>query len=375
MECPGSIRLTEGIDDVPSIFAAEGTAAHDLAARHLAAQTDAFDSIGEKILVAGHMEAFEVDEEMMDAVQVYLDCVNTDKTPADELYVEHRFSLESVYPGMFGTSDAVLLQPKQRLLRVYDFKYGKGVAVEAENNPQLTYYGLGSALVFQGFDEIELVIVQPRALHPKGPIRRWRMSVLDLLEFQADLQIAAQKTEDPNSALKAGDHCQFCLAKGFCPELKAAAQSAALIEFTAMGANTPAAPNFLTPEQIALLLRQSDIVEQWINAVREFAHAALTSGERIPGWKLVAKRANRVWRDELDAAMTLHALGVPEERIYIKKLVSPAAAEKLVPKKVRGELAEFIAPGTSSGTTMAREEDPRPEVVSGAEIEFAPVNE
>lgn len=373
IECPGSIQLSAGVEDDSSYYAKEGTAAHDLAATALKDQCDAVDYIGTSW--AGGDTHFLAGDEMIEAVQVYLDAINGDAMPGDELYVEHKFTLEQVYKGMFGTSDAVRLQPRQRLLRVYDFKYGAGIAVEAERNEQMQYYGLGAALSFKGFDEVELVIVQPRAIHAAGPVRRWRLSILDLLEFQDDLRQAAIRTEAPDAPLKAGDHCRFCPAKGFCPELRGAGERAAMVEFTEAGTNTPAAPNFLTPDQINRILRDADITEIWINAVREYAHGVLTSGQPVTGWKLVQKRANRVWADEMEAAMTLHALGVPEEKIYVKKMVSPAAGEKLLPKKVRTELSALIRPGVSSGTTLARVEDPRPALVGGAEHEFAPVAE
>lgn len=373
MECPGSIQLSKGVEDKSSPFAMEGTAAHDLAATALKDQCDAVDYIGTQW--QGGTMHFTATEEMVEAVQTYLDAVNGDAEPSDELYVEHKFTLEQVYRGMFGTADAVRLQPRKRLLRVYDFKYGAGVAVDVEGNPQLTYYGLGAALSFTGFDEVEMVIVQPRAIHAAGPVRRWRLSILDLLEFQDDLRQAAVKTEAVDAPLKAGDHCQFCPAKGFCPELRGAGARAAMVEFTEVGVNTPAAPNFLTPEQIDRILRDADVTEVWINAVREYAKGMLVGGGTIPGWKLVAKRANRQWTDQLDAALTLQALGVPEDKIYTKKIVSPAQGEKLLPKKVRKELAELIVPGVSSGTTLARAEDPRPAVLGGAENDFAPIEE
>lgn len=375
MECPGSIRLSKDVTDTSSVFALEGTAAHDLMAMCLQEQVDAVEYIGVELEPKGSGVKFIANEEMIEAVQVYLDTIAGDREANDEIYVEHRFSLDTIYPGMFGTGDTVLLLPAKRKLKVYDFKYGKGVPVEVEGNSQLKYYGLGAALSFKGFDEVELVIVQPRAPHKDGPVRRFSLSVLDLLEFADDLRTAAVKTEDPEAALRAGEWCQFCPARGFCPELKNAAMSAAMVEFTPTGTNTPPAPNFLSPEQLDRMLRDADVVETWIAAVREYAHALLTAGGEVPNWKLVAKRAHRRWGDEMDAAMALHALGVPEEKIYTRKIVSPAQAEKLVAKKARKELSEHIKPGIPSGTTLARAEDPRPTIVAGAEMDFAPIGE
>jgi hypothetical protein len=371
MECPGSVRLSADAPNTSSAFAMEGNAAHDLAEMCLKEQLSAFDYIGASIKIED--SEFIVNEEMIEAVDTYLEAIEKDREPGDELYVEHRFDLSKIYPGMFGTADCVLLQPKSRTLRVYDFKYGAGIAVEVERNPQAMYYGVGAALAFKGFENIELVIVQPRAIHKEGPVRRWKTDVMELMDFIGELQIAAQKTEDPSAILKAGEHCKFCPAKGFCPELRKTAEKNAMVEFTPAGTNTPPAPNFLTPEQVNQILRDADVVENWIAAVREYAHSTLANGGSIPTWKLVAKRANKVWSDELDAAMLLSDLGVPEDRIYKKKIISPSAAEKLLPKATKKQIEPLVQKGVSSGTTLAREEDPRPAVVASAESEFGPV--
>lgn len=371
MECPGSIRLTKDVSDTSSVFAIEGSAAHEVAALCLQEQTKAVDYIGTTVEI--QKTKVIVTEEMAEHIQTYVDCVMADVGNGDEFYVEQRFSLEEVYPGMFGTSDAVVLSPRNRTLRVYDFKYGQGIAVEVERNPQMMYYGVGSALKFKGFENVELVVVQPRAPHKDGPVRRWQTDILDLMDFISDLQIAAQKTEDPDAALRAGEHCKFCPAKAFCPELRNMSARAAMVEFTPQGANTPPAPNFLTPEQINEILKHAKVVEMWIDAVREYAHQALVNGGTIPGWKLVRKRANRIWLDEMEAAVTLSNAGLSEDRIYTKKIISPAQAEKALGKKAESLIEPLVARGVSSGTTLASEDDPRPAVAAGADQEFAPV--
>jgi len=152
MECPGSVRLSADVPNTSSAFAMEGNAAHDLAEMCLKEQLSAFDYIGTSIKIDD--SEFIVNEEMIEAVDTYLEAIEKDREPGDELYVEHRFDLSKIYPGMFGTADCVLLQPKSRTLRVYDFKYGAGIAVEVERNPQAMYYGVGAALAFKGFENI-----------------------------------------------------------------------------------------------------------------------------------------------------------------------------------------------------------------------------
>jgi hypothetical protein len=129
--------------------------------------------------------------------------------------------------------DAVLWKPTERLLRVYDYKHGAGVVVEVEGNVQLLYYALG-ALVTLKFPakEIEIVVVQPRAEHRKGPVRRWRIPAHQMLDFEAELVEACERTEDPKAPLNPGRHCYFCPAKNQCPAKLKDAQSKAAEQFT-----------------------------------------------------------------------------------------------------------------------------------------------
>ena len=161
---------------------------------------------------------------MADGVQVYVDAVRAELEPGDLLLVEQPFSLDQLRPPgeMFGTADAVIYKPKLRRLLVFDLKYGAGVVVEAVGNPQGRYYGLGAcmALADRPVSEVEIVIVQPRAPHPAGPIRRETISAFELVEWSADLLEAAERTLDPEAPLVPGAWCRFCPAAGICPALR-----------------------------------------------------------------------------------------------------------------------------------------------------------
>lgn len=192
-ECPGSIKKSEGVESPTSIYAEEGTIAHDIAANCL----------------LGKPPPKGTDGEMLEAIQVYLDTINGDiqKETFHKKYmlVEHAFDLGEIHPGLFGTADCVYFNQWTGALYVYDYKHGKGIPVEAEGNQQGLYYALG-ALLTCGFKAtaVEIIIVQPRCPHPKGPVRRWRRDVCDMIDFAAELKTAAVKTEDPNAPLKAG---------------------------------------------------------------------------------------------------------------------------------------------------------------------------
>lgn len=359
--CPGSIRLSEGQPNESTIYAAEGTAAHEVCDMCLTNAQDAIEYVGRTITV-GEFE-FEVDEAMAEAVQVYLDAVREElaKSPdADaQLLVEHKFDLSNVIlPGMFGTNDAAVYHPSTRRLVVFDYKHGQGYAVEVEENPQLLYYGIGAATSGgRVVEEVELVVVQPRAPHRHGPVRRWSTDYFGLLDFATTLRVLAEKTMDPNAALVSGSHCKFCPAAGICPQLEKDAIAAARADFAGM-------PSELPERDLAAILEKADLIEDWISAVRKHAFFTLDSGGEIEGYKLVAKKSNRKWTDENEDVLLskLELLfGLDVDSVTRRKLLTPAQVEKLLGKEDKKSLAElYHKPDT--GVTMARDTDPRPAV-------------
>ena len=231
--CPGSVALSRGMPNTSSIYAAEGTAAHEVAAFCLANDSSPHEQVGNTLKVEGF--DIEVTTEMADAINVYLMAVRGDFAEFPERparLVEHRFHLESLHPKLHGTADCVQMYAEKKLLRVYDYKHGAGVPVEVADNKQLKYYGLG-ALLSSGMpaETVELIIVQPRCKHPDGPVRTFRMDALDLVDFGADLMDAVRRTEDSKAPLAAGEHCRWCKASAICPELAKQAASRAKVDF------------------------------------------------------------------------------------------------------------------------------------------------
>lgn len=367
--CPGSIRLSTGVENVTSEFAALGTAAHEVCEMALRGGQDAIEYVGRIIKTNGY--EFEVDEDMANAVQVFLDAVRAILRPDDVLMIEQRFDLSnSIMPGMFGTCDVVIYRPSTGQIWVIDYKHGQGYAVEVEGNVQLLYYGVGGASTVAGeVNEVNLVIVQPRSPHKNGPVRTWSTDFFGLLEYATNLRFLAERTMDPDAPLKSGDHCKFCPAAGFCPQLRSDAMTAAALDF-----DDPApSPAELTPDELGAILQDADLVEAWLKAVRAHAKRILDAGGEVTGFKLVEKRATRKWADiDLgEIATALELLGAEPDDIYTRKLITPAQAEKLIPKNARAELAAYVTK-ESTGTTMASTDDPRPAVtVKTAADEFA----
>ena len=353
--CPGSVRLSKGIPNRSSKYAQEGTDAHEWAAKIL----DGKDCLA------------NAPEDMQDALRVYIDVCKADR---DDGLTEHKFDLTAVYPGLFGTADRVHWRKADRLLTVIDFKYGAGIPVEVEGNPQLRYYALG-ALMTCGFPalEVEMVIVQPRCPHPAGPVRRERISAADLIDFATELIDYAKATEDPHAPLVPGDHCRFCPAggAGICAALKDKANAVAAQVFA------PGLP--YDAAALAETLKWLDVLDSWVKNVREFAYSEAEAGRTPPGYKLVAKRATRQWKDLASAEQACKNLGLGELEMYGEpKLCSPAQIEKaLTARKLkpadRKAALEPLVESVSSGHTLVAESDPRPAVRQDAAEVFSNV--
>lgn len=372
MKCPGSVRLCENTVRRSSEYADEGTAAHALAEICLTRwltqdahpQIMADDHLGEII------EGQPVTQDMIEAVNVYLTEIYNDTQPGDEQEIEVRFSLNEIHTGLFGTADRVRYRPSTQTLRITDYKHGAGVPVEVEENPQLLYYAGGGALRLhnRGIRWIELQIVQPRCPHADGPVRMWRIDVMDLLDFMADLKEAALRTEDPNAPLVPGLHCRWCAAAGFCPALSKQAIETATREFG------PAIP--YEPGELAEALERVPMITQWLKSVNEFAYSEAMAGRIPPGWKIVEKRASRKWRDDQQTIAELKNAGMKEDDIFEPRtLKSVPNIEKVYGKKNMKELEDLIVM-ESSGTTLAPLKDRRPAVAKAtATEEFAAVDE
>jgi hypothetical protein len=348
--CPGSVSLCEGLPEMESPYAAEGTRAHDIAAR----------------LLSGQAIPEDVDPEMLEAVMVYVNAVKAaaEQTADSKMLIEHKFNLTKVFDGLYGTADCVIFHPSRRLLQVWDYKHGAGIPVEVAENEQLLYYGLG-ALISTQFPctEVELIIVQPRCNHPDGAVRSWKTTVSHVLDFAIELAEDAAKTLEKDAPLSSGDHCRFCKAAGICPQIHKDAQSLARIEFSPVLSYDPKA--------LADTLDKLDVVEAWAKSVREFAYREAQHGRIPPGYKLVEKRATRKWTDEQRVLQIAEQAKLSDMTETCLKSV--AQAEKTLGKK---DFEYYFAPyvvAVSSGLTLAHESDKRPPAQIAAKAEFTKI--
>lgn len=387
LACPGSVALSQGRPDTSSVYADEGTAAHEVAAACLLSRDDADLKLGLSQEINGR--TYTVDEDMAANVQVYLDHVRG--LVADgELLVEQRvdYSAAIGVPESFGTSDTVILSADLQTLTIVDLKYGRGVKVSAEQNTQLQLYALGALEQFGPVADIrrvQLHIVQPRLDH----ISEWEVSVEELEEFrQRAARQAAVAMDDMRRAtadtpvdpahlrLSPGEEqCRFCKAKAICPalakEVATVVTPAGISEFDDLEVVGPAAPQNSDAEWLARALSTVGLVEDWCAAVRAEAFSRLQAGQDVPGYKLVeGKRGARRWADDTVATEMLKSFRLKVDEMFNLKLISPTQAEKLVKAGVIGprqwpKLQEIVTqpPGSPS---VAPVHDKRPAIPTGA---------
>ena len=344
INCPGSVALVDKMPPQPSSsYADEGTLLHDTIADILDKGGKPEDHIGRTHAAIALTENL-VFEKLIPALSA-LDEI--DPKGEMEYAVESRVGFGDLLPDVFGSTD--LLGRIGGRAIVLDWKFGDGVAVSAEENPQLLFYAAAAMRtpetqwVFKDADEIELIIVQPPS------IKRWLTTPARVAAFEQELVAAVKVALKPDAPLAAGDHCRWCAAKPVCPLMTGAVDRMVKAKMEALPA-----------EQIAHYLAQVPMIEAFIKDLQQLAHGMLEEGQPVPGWKLVPKRATRKWiADEAKVAAWLESQGVDP---YVKKLPTITEVEKVL-KKAKVELPAELAPAVSTGSTLAPESDPRPAVL------------
>lgn len=355
MNCPGSVELIKHLkleeSDEPE-YRANGLAAHEAAAHCLIEGCDSWEVVGQKF------HEVQVEVEIADAIQIYLDTVRPLFALAAEAgkptLVEYRIS-SPAHKDFYGTADAACILPGtdfhgQEILDVTDYKHGEGIMVEVVHNPQLMYYGYGLLCEYPEVHKVRMRIVQPRGFHADGPIREWEYTAEELRKWANDVLIPAMLRTEVDNDLDAGKWCRFCPAKLVCPLMTA-------LYGAAMKAN-PAHIVNLSDEALGRSMQYKDGVKQYMRALEEETFNRLNRGREIPSQKLVHKQANRVFRTGAEVVFK-KAFG--EEAVTKPELKGPAAMEK-INAVAKGMVKEW-AYTPESGLTVVAIDDPRPGVL------------
>lgn len=366
--CPGSVQLSEGVPNVTTAYAAEGTFAHHILATCLEQpQYKPQYWLGHSETIDG--QVVDCEQDMVDAVETALEIIRERVEPKDEVFIEQDFTpaLKELHPDFGGSSDICILKRKKKRLLVYDYKHGAGVWVDAEDNKQLKYYALGALLTCNApVETIEVGIIQPRYGDGDNPLQIWSFDAVDLLDFSADLIDAAKRAENLDAPLNPGEkQCKFCPAAAKCPELERTQNELMAAEFDIVSETN------LDTTTLAKALELIPLVEQRISQLRELAYNEGIKGNPPPGWKIVEKRPRRHWRSEEEAKEVLDMF-LGDEAYTEPKLKSPAQVEKVLKgdaKKMVADLAESV----SSGYTLAPESDKRKPALLASPDDFETV--
>ena len=346
LACPPSAVAAEAYPDQDTEFTREGTLAHVVA--ELAAK------FGRDHLPACVQEDTDVPQEMKDCAEGYRDYIQEQVKSDDAvILLEQRVDFSPWVPDGFGTCDCIIIQGD--LLTIIDYKYGQGVPVSAEGNPQMKLYALGALNdygIAYDVKRVEMHIYQPRL----NNISSCSLMVEDLLEWaEKEVKPVAAKAAKGKGNYCAGAHCKFCPHAGRCRQL-----TKTCTEYVETHSLRVAVP-VLAPHEVAEVLQMEPLISLWLNKVKKQALDTLLEGGEVPGYKVVeGKLGNRKWTDELQVAEKLTENGYEREEYTETKLLSPAAMDKaLGKKKVADLLSGFIdrAPGAP---TIAPASDKRP---------------
>lgn len=335
LSCTPSAKLEEQFPDSTSTYAEEGTLAHELCEIKvnkalLGMPTKTYNSTLKKIK-GNDLYQTEMDKYTDEYLDYILEKVHSFDSPPTVI-VEKKVDFSSYVPEGFGTADCIILGDGE--LHIVDFKYGKGVEVSAEYNPQMMLYALGAYLEYSFLFQIEAVkmtIVQPRI----GNISEYSMLVEELLEW-AELIVKpkAQMAWLGNGDYTAGEHCKFCRARASCRER-------ARKNLETENFELKEGP-LLSLEEIGEALKKAIDLAKWAEDLKEYALAESLKGNNIPGWKAVEGRGSRNFTDNDLAIKKLKEAGIAEELLYERKQYTLAQIEKLVGtkdfKKIVGDL-------------------------------------
>ena len=360
MNCTPSARLELEFDDNSGEAAAEGTAAHALSEHKLRKAL----KMRSKKPVSPY-DSDEMDNYTDGYVEYVLEVIEQAKQTCSDplILIEQRLDFSKYVPDGFGTGDCVIIA--DGTLHIIDFKYGQGVLVSAEDNPQMKLYALGALGLFDGIYDIEMVsmtIYQPRRENiststvSKESLYRWAEEVL---KPKAELAFAGDGNYCP------GEWCQFCRAAVKCRARAEAKLKLATFEF--------ALPPLLSDEEIAGILSSIGDLTSWANEIIAYAtDAAVNHGKKWPGFKVVEGRSNRKYKDEEAVAEAAKNAGYRD--IYKQSLITITEMEKLMGKTKFNEVLGGLIMKPPGKPTLVPVSDKRPEMnTSSAKNDFMEV--
>lgn len=362
--CPPSARLQEQFPEETSEYAEEGTLAHavcELKLRRIFLEPGMTDrTFNARLNKLKKHELYK--PEMLRFTDEYVDYVKEiaySYPVSPSIAVEKRVDYSHIAPEGFGTADCIIIHGDE--LHVIDFKYGQGVPVRAEGNPQLALYALGAVATYSmiyGIRKVALHVIQPRLRQ----FSRWDTTARELEAWGKWVKERADLAWKGEGDFHQGIWCRFCRAAASCrhrADVNLSLENHTAVDEKGAEVQYPIPP-LLSNEEVGRILGRAQHLADWVKKLEKYALNALVKGDSIPGWKIVEGRSNRTIMDVDTAYTKLQEAGYAEALLYNRVPVSLTEAEKLISREDYEQILSRYVQKPKGKPTLAPEEDRRP---------------
>ena len=359
LACTPSARLEEQFPDSTSEYAKEGTLAHEvceLKVRKNLIELMSTRTYNTKLKKLKENELWQDEmDKFTDAYLEYIQELVHSYSCSPAVMVEKKVDFSQYVPEGFGTADCIVIA--EGTMHIIDFKYGKGVAVSAENNSQMKLYALGAYLEYSmlyPIEKIRMAIIQPRL---ENEASESEIFVAELMDWAENVvKPLAEKAYKGEGTYIAGNHCRFCRAKATCRERARMNLEASKFEMKA-GA-------LLSDTEVGEALKMAQDLAKWAEDLKEYALTESLKGKIISGWKAVEGRSVRAFKDTDLAIKTIVDSGIDEALLYERKQLTLAQIEKLLGAKQFKELVGELVEKAPGKPTLVLETDKRKKIVN-----------
>lgn len=358
LECTPSAQLELQFPQSTSEYAEEGTAAHELCeltARYWLGEISEAEYENQRDeLAKGKYYNAEMQECANDYAKFVAEKTAAARETCEDAFtaLEVRVDFSKYVKDGFGTGDCIIVS--DNVLEIIDFKYGKGVRVEAAGNPQMKLYALGAYLEYNtlfDIDSVRMTIFQSRL---SGVQSSDEITVKELLEW-------AEKYVKPRAKLAYKGEGEFAPSEEVCKFCRAKAQCKARADKNLKLFDEAPDVLLLTPEDAGKILEQAGDIQSWLADLESLVSSTLLAGQPVEGWKMVEGRSNRRFADELKVVDAMKAAGYDESLLYERKLITLTQMEKDFGKKAVAETLGELIVKPQGKPTLAPAKDKRPE--------------
>lgn len=358
LECTPSAQLELQFPQSTSEYAEEGTAAHELCeltARYWLGEISEAEYENQRDeLAKGKYYNAEMQECANDYAKFVAEKTAAARETCEDAFtaLEVRVDFSKYVKDGFGTGDCIIVS--DNVLEIIDFKYGKGVRVEAAGNPQMKLYTLGAYLEYNtlfDIDSVRMTIFQPRL---SGVQSSDEITVKELLEW-------AEKYVKPRAKLAYKGEGEFAPSEEVCKFCRAKAQCKARADKNLKLFDEAPDILLLTPEDAGKILEQAGDIQSWLADLESLVSSTLLAGQPVEGWKMVEGRSNRRFADELKVVAAMKSAGYDESLLYERKLITLTQMEKDFGKKAVAETLGELIVKPQGKPTLAPAKDKRPE--------------